>query len=631
MKKLIYILLLSVSLGWVSCSSELDEYWKDPSKYVPQEPEQTVSGLLTNMQKTRFWLEDYGEWYWLLSYQTFEVPQLAALAPYSESFINANADAEYGNLDRFMADANGNTYGRFSRFYTDLRSYMSINDEIAEMERLGKPTTNAIIYQRLATVLKNVVALQTVDIFNSIPYTEAFKGTSGVFFPKYDDPMEIYKSVIDEYKTIVAELPSIYANMSDVHKKTFETQDIFFKGDINKWMQYINSQNLKACVRISGVAEDYVKPYIAEAIKNLPAEDFMMTSPQLNENRVGLSSGGIIQRGRYENYYCMTIPDVIMTRMNRGGDEYDINEDDPRLPAIAIGFTPDGTTDRVEYYGVSMNWERQRHLRITLPIIKEVDGKGNSYDVNGGRWNITNPLDKTPGVSHSNMIRPQFSMDVMVKSCMFSYYNPVTYVLSESPLRIVSQAETDLFLAEVALKNLASTGKTAGAHIKDAVKHSTDYWYMMNAAPNYAGTMTDATKAILTPTKPSTAIIDNYANKVQGEFDAAAGVEGKMEILMQQKYIHLNIAGAYEAFAELRRTRHPKLEPITCIIPAKSLINQTMMLERFTLPPSERTNNMESYSAVMEDDKWGNPVFWVPQSKVSESYFLPAAIKPSLP
>ncbi|MDR1090344.1 MAG: SusD/RagB family nutrient-binding outer membrane lipoprotein [Prevotella sp.] len=619
MKKLIYILLIAFPLTWFSCTNELDRYWEDPSKYTPQ-PDEVVSGLFTHMQKTRFWLEDYGEWYWLLNYSIFEMPQVTALVPYSESFINHFASDDYGDLDKYVYTANGNTYGRFSRFYTDLTNYGLIRDEIKELEKYGNPTDDVVIYLRLATILKNVVALQTVDLFNSIPYFEAFNGSQAVFFPQYDDPMEIYKSVIEEYKTIAAELPGIYDKMSTGAKKTFETQDLFFKGNINKWVQYINSQNLNACVRVSGVAEEYVKPYITEAIKNLPTEDLTFTSPYLNECRVGSSGdGGIIQRGRYENYYQMAIPDVIMTRMNRGGDEFDINEDDPRLPTIGIGFTPDGTTDRVEYYGVSMDCERLRTQRINLPV-----GEGR-------RWNVTIPLDPTPGISHSNVVYPSQPMDVMVQSCMWTYYNPVTYVLSEMPLRIVSQAETDLLLAEVALKNLASTGKTAGVHINDAVKHSTDYWYMMNHAPNYAGTMSNATQAIVTPDKPSAVIIGNYANKIQSEFDAASGVEDKMEILMQQKYIHLNISGAYELFAELRRTRHPKLEPITCIIPAKSLINQTMMLERFTLPPSERANNFEQYSKVMEDDKWGKPIFWVPQSKISETYFRPAAIKPALP
>ena len=616
MKKLIYLLLITLLFVPFSCNDELDRYWENPNVYTPA-PDEVVSGLFTHMQKTRFWVEDYGEWYWLLNYSTFEMIQVHALVAYSESFINHFADDAYGDLDRYVYTANGNTFGRFNWFYTQLGNYYGmIRDEVNAVS--GEEADDVVIYFKLATILKNVVALQTVDLFNSIPYFNALRGSEGIFFAPYDDPMEIYKSVIEDYKEIAAELPAIHGKMSNAAKGIFERQDIFFKGDVNKWVQYINSQNLQACVRISGVAEDFVKPFITEAIKSLPAEDFTFDPVQQNQCRITTSgNGGIIQRGRHENYYQMTIPDVIMTRMNRGGDEYDINEDDPRLPAIAIGFTPDGTTDRVEYYGTSMNCDRQMYLRITLPV-----GEGR-------RWNVTNPLDST--VSHSNVVYPTQPMDVMVKSCMWSYYNPITYVLSEMPHRIVTQAETDLFLAEVALKNLASTGKTAGAHINDAIRHSTDYWYMMNSVPNYGGDMSDATKAILTPQKPNASIISNYAGVVQGEFDAASGLEDKMEILMQQKYIHLNISGAHELFAELRRTRHPKLEPITSTATNNKLINQTMMLERFTLPPAEKSTNFDEYSKVMADDHWGKPVFWVPQNKINEKYFLPQAIKPMLP
>jgi hypothetical protein len=88
---------------------------------------------------------------------------------------------------------------------------------------------------------------------------------------------------------------------------------------------------------------------------------------------------------------------------------------------------------------------------------------------------------------------------------------------------------------------------------------------------------------------------------------------------------------AFECMTELRRTRHPKLEPITCYGSSTRLDNQTMMIERFKLPTSERTNNFDEYSKVMKDDLWGNPIFWVPQDKISEKYFLPRAIKDPLP
>jgi len=615
MKKIFYyLLIIPFLLTTNSCEKELDQLWLNPNKYTPK-PEEVVSGLFTNMQKSRFWQKDYGEYYYLIgSFGTFlDIVQIKSTWPYTETSMNRWVNNNYGDLDRFVSNASGNASGRFTWFYTSLTNYALIRYEIAQTE--GSDYDESLIYMHLATILKNVVALQTVDLFNSIPYFDAFKGIDGIFFVPYDDPKEIYRSVISEFREIANELPNIYSKMSELGKRTFETQDLFFKGDIDKWIQYINAECLRACVRVSGVDEDFVKPIIAETIKNLPKEDFTFACPDMNQCRVGTSgNAGIIQRGMWEQYYNLAVPDVIMTRMNRGDDSYEIEIDDPRLPVIAMGFTPDGTTNRVEYYGVSMNWERNKYIRLTLPAAE------------GRKWNVT-PQDKPAYY----VMYPNYSMDVMVTTCPWTYYNPITYVLSEMPLYILSQAEIDFFLAEVALKGLASTGKASGEHINDAVKHSTDFWYMMNQVPNYAGEMSDATKAILTPPKPSENIIDNYANTIKGEFELADGEEGKMEILMQQKYIHLNFLGAYELFAELRRTRHPKLEPITCKGESKSLVNEMMMLERFMLPTSERATNFEEYAKVMADDQWGKPIFWVPQNKINEKYFMPSAIKSPLP
>jgi hypothetical protein len=95
---------------------------------------------------------------------------------------------------------------------------------------------------------------------------------------------------------------------------------------------------------------------------------------------------------------------------------------------------------------------------------------------------------------------------------------------------------------------------------------------------------------------------------------------------MQQKYIHLNLIGVYELFAELRRTRHPKIEPIslTWNKTGVALSNATMVLERVKYPDSERTNNADEYAKVQADDNWTTPVFW---STKRDSYFLQQALK----
>ncbi|GHT58152.1 hypothetical protein AGMMS50239_02100 [Bacteroidia bacterium] len=602
-----------------SCNEQLDRDWKNPNVYQPK-PDEVVSGLFIHLQKNRFWLKDYGEWYWYLSswdQGIFQISQVCTYVPYSGAYCEFWADDHYGDAENFVSDANGNIPAKFERFYTEMNNYGLIRDEIATLGEADYD--NNVIYLKLATILKDVIALQTVDLFNSIPYFDAFKGSEAIFFTPYDDPMEIYKSVIEEYRTIAGELPGVYGKMSDLSKSTFARQDIFFNGDVEKWVKYINAEILKSCVRISGVAADYIKPILSEAIKNLPATDFTFPSPQVNENRIGVSAGGIIQRGLYEQYYQLSIPDIIMTRINRGKDIYETEIDDPRLPVLAIGYAETGKADSVEYYGVSGNWERNKYLR-TLPV-------DTVLPIDSCRRNVY-PQGIT---AQSNAIRPTLPMDNMVKACRWSYYNPITFVLAETPLDIFSLAEIDLLLAEVALKGLTPTGKTPGQHINDAVVHSTDFWYMMNSSVNYAGTMSDETRKILTPAKPSAGIINAYASTIQREFETAPGVEDKMEILMQQKYIHLNIFEAFECFTELRRTRHPKLEPITCYGSSTKLDNQTMMIERFKLPTSERTNNFEEYSKVMKDDLWGKPVFWVPQDKISELYFLPQAIKAPLP
>ena len=194
MKKiLIYILIIPLVFG--ACNDRLDEDWQDPQIYQPQ-PEEVISGLFTHMQKTRFFMKDYGEWYWYLSgwYSSFMgITQLAEFLPYSTDYINIWADDGYGDIDRFISTANGNTYEKFSRFYTDLRNYALIRDELSTLD--GAELDDNAIYGQLSTVLKNIVALQTVDLFNSIPYFDAFKGTQGILFSPYDDPMEIYKAV----------------------------------------------------------------------------------------------------------------------------------------------------------------------------------------------------------------------------------------------------------------------------------------------------------------------------------------------------------------------------------------------------------------------------------------------------
>jgi hypothetical protein len=196
---------------------------------------------------------------------------------------------------------------------------------------------------------------------------------------------------------------------------------------------------------------------------------------------------------------------------------------------------------------------------------------------------------------------------------------------------MMSLAEIDLLLAEVALKNLGTTAKSASQYIKDAIIHSTDFWYARNeesrmassfrnkaSSGNYfTGPLTFSTNRFgedsalyMHPVKPSLAIVSQYADSIVNRFNTAGGLENQMELLMQQKYIHLNIIAPYELWTELRRTRHPYLEPMT-------LSGKVMkpFPERLRYPLSASQTNAENYLTVQKQDNFSTPIFWVPDSK----------------
>src|SRR4029079_4042718 len=108
------------------------------------------------------------------------------------------------------------------------------------------------IYYTLATVLKDYLALQNVDLYNSIPYSQAFKGSEAVFYPKFDDPKEVYVSVINELKQIYTDLPGVYNGMTQLGKDLVAKYDVALGGSVDKWLMFINAIRLKYAIRISG-------------------------------------------------------------------------------------------------------------------------------------------------------------------------------------------------------------------------------------------------------------------------------------------------------------------------------------------------------------------------------------------
>ncbi|MCD6200255.1 MAG: SusD/RagB family nutrient-binding outer membrane lipoprotein [Bacteroidales bacterium] len=569
MKKVLFILGMFL-LIFPSCQKELEEQFKNPMVYTPPS-DQLAPGLFTKaLTQWKFYIMDYGEYWWQFSGNG--MPEYSQVA---SRYITPRYSwyTDFGDL------VNGNGFDQsgfnwFNDYYTRMRNWGILRDLLADMQ--GKEYDDNVIYFKLTSIIKDWGALRNIDLYNSIPYKDAFNGTHGVFFVPYDDPKETYESILDDLKSIADELPSIYSKMSPEAKSILTVQDLALKGDVTKWVQYANALRLKYAVKLSGIDEAYAKTQISDAIQNLPQEDLVWDVPFIDPAS-SLPGGGTFHRGLYERAYCTFIPNIIMNRMNIHDSIYEVGIDDPRLPVIAL------PTKYNDYRGVSLN----------------ADAQEAGYNAGDKYYPYADDLNN----SKENNSKSMYSM--------------VTITHNNTPADMMTLGEVDLFLAEAAAKNLATTPKTAGDYVKDAIINSTNFWYSLNATSEWGWNEVASPWDTLThPTKPDASLIAEYADKVKAAFDATTNIEDKMEIIMIQKYIHLNVLRPYELFDELRRTRHPKIEKMTF-----QGVVMAPMVERLKYPTSEVANNYDNYQKVADQDNWTTPIFWVTDSKKNETYY----------
>ncbi|MDD2314488.1 MAG: SusD/RagB family nutrient-binding outer membrane lipoprotein [Proteiniphilum sp.] len=598
------ILIILAMFGFLfgSCESQLEEQFYNPEQY--QAPEETLMpGMFSNVvYQWKIFVQDYGEYWWglggwgITAYSQIGVRPM--IANY-DGIYNTWPDLNGGGFDE-TNDAR--TY--FNHMYERLRPWGLMKNLIETGDEAFIKENQ--LYYDLVNIIKDYAFLRNVDFFNSIPYFDALRGAEGVFFVKYDDPKEIYIAGLKSIKESTERLQSSYSAMSSESKALFTQQDLAFHGDINKWIEWATAVRLKYAVRVSGVDEALAKEHIQDVLnKNtLPKAD-LTWDPPFTTLSATLSGGGETWvRGMIERFTSYFIPNVIMKRMNHGSDVYEPGIDDPRLPVIAM------PTKFGDYRGIRMDRGYEQNEPYREQRAEYFKTATKPVDVTDDQWSLMKAM---PYLMNYGAYRNH--LDVMLSLNSVSNYNLKTLVFNETPVYMVSLAETDLLLAEIALKNLGSTGKNAAEHLSDAVKHSVDFWYWYNGRSTYNPEKTyfpDVDLSVLSPTKPNTAIINQYADFIKEEYNDAPD---KLEIIMQQKYIHLNMIGIYELWTELRRTRRPKLEPVTTLYDVKS----KTQIERAHYPASEQSTNAEEYKKVQDQDNYSSPIFWV--KNPSESFY----------
>jgi len=170
-------------------------------------------------------------------------------------------------------------------------------------------------------------------------------------------------------------------------------------------------------------------------------------------------------------------------------------------------------------------------------------------------------------------------------------YNRSTYSRSKNfPGILVTATEVNLLLAEYFQKNGDNTA--AKQAFETAVKESINLYVSIRGRSN------DNTVAAA-PT-PTNSQITTYLTNLNWD-----GAANKLNLIATQKWIHLNLVQAIEAWSEIRRFDYPQFS-----VPVADSDRDKTIPVKFTLPSAERVYNAENYNAAKAQDNQNTKLFW---------------------
>lgn len=133
---------------------------------------------------------------------------------------------------------------------------------------------NKYYYVAAAKIMKAFVFQQLVDMFNNVPYTQAFLGTNNIT-PKYDDGQFVYNAITLQIDTAI-----VLLQRSDAIGTA--KSDILFGGNNTNWIQFANTLKLRILMRQTQVTANasFIQAELAKITAN--GAGFITTDAAVN-------------------------------------------------------------------------------------------------------------------------------------------------------------------------------------------------------------------------------------------------------------------------------------------------------------------------------------------------------------
>lgn len=181
---------------------------------------------------------------------------------WSQYYTQGTTASQYKNVDAFNLTR---TFGNTNRGVAWIELFSgALNDYHYIINRSRE--LNDWNYYLMGTVMKAYTYQVLVDLYDQVPYSEAFKGAENLE-PRFDDGYSIYNGLLAEIDTALSK------NLSASSNTNAGRSDFVFPADggqwsIEPWVQFANTLKLKMYLRMV-----YAKPQEAEAgIKKLYTE-----------------------------------------------------------------------------------------------------------------------------------------------------------------------------------------------------------------------------------------------------------------------------------------------------------------------------------------------------------------------
>lgn len=292
MKKIYSVFLLSFALVLYSCSEELDIN-EDPLSPPNITPELALASAQAS----------------LITVTGGDFTNLGGF--WAQYHTQSPSASQYENIDQYNINS---AYADrvWAELYAGcLNDLQYIIDDAGSREETGTVL--------VATALRAYTFQLITDLFGDVPYTEALQGVNNIT-PSPTPQQEIYTGLLAELDAAMA---AYEANPVD---SNLGTQDQIFEGNLDLWVQFVNTLKLKMYLRMA-----YTPQADPAAVNALLAENNFLTQDATFAN----FGGQLNQRNPFYEVQIATtgLGDVNNVASNTLHDFY-VNNGDPRLEAV---------------------------------------------------------------------------------------------------------------------------------------------------------------------------------------------------------------------------------------------------------------------------------------------------------